>query len=247
MLRDPEIALKARPQRTRSVMDRIETGGPAAANDEIAVRRLLEGEMAIGVSNQAGDGRLGGFRDDHLERRARYGNGDAQHGADLRCEGAGGIHHLPRLHRPTGGFDCEAWRGNLDAGDGCFRVDSRAGRDRRVEEPLRGDQRVDLAFLRTIGRAKENLVQSRLQPAQVRRADDLTFDALRALDSRLLLEKGKVAFRLGEHQSAGDLDLNVRDDFIRELPPMTYRLSLKRQRFRGEVDISPCFGSIVER
>src|ERR1700722_2061228 len=101
MLHDPEIALKARPQRTRSVMDRIETGGPAAANDEIAVRRLFEGEMAIGVSNQAGDGRLGGFRDDHLKRRARYGNVDAQHGADLRCEGAGGVDDTPCLYQPA--------------------------------------------------------------------------------------------------------------------------------------------------
>ena len=55
VLRDPEIALDARPQRPWAPMDGIEPSRPAAADEEIAVGGLLECQMPIGMSDETRD------------------------------------------------------------------------------------------------------------------------------------------------------------------------------------------------
>ena len=83
MLGNPKVSLKAGQQGARVLMDRIEARGPAAADDEVPVCRLFEGQMSVSVGNETRYQGRCGLGHHHLQRSTKYGYINTEHRADL--------------------------------------------------------------------------------------------------------------------------------------------------------------------
>ena len=224
---------------------------PAAADDERAARGLLERQSPADVLDERAEEVLARLRDVDVQALASHRHAQPAEARDLPGPGAGGVDDPPRADRAARGRDVEpaGRRRRRDPAHRRMRADrgAVAGRPQRVERSR--VERVGVALGRTPARSDHLLGEIRREAAQLRALEHVRLEPGALLDHALVVQQAQLLRRLGDHQPAGDVHLEIAVELTLELPPERRRLDVEadlgQQAVGDALDLEP--GQLMDR
>ena len=202
------------------------------------------------MGQQVIDQRWRRFGDDHLQRCAVHRHLDTQHRADGGGPGAAGIDDATGADGAARGVHGEAGAGaavTFDALDIAAANETRTARQRMVRHRIGGGERIDLAFQRAPLGAQHGRRQRRRHAAQLVAADHMRLDAVAPLERHLGFEEAHAGFAVGDHQAAGDFQVEIDAAVARDLLPQRHRRRPERQGGGGRAAALLSLRAEVER
>ena len=198
--------------------------GPAAADDEGAVRGLLERQAAADVLHERVEDVLARFGDVDVQPLGVDRQAEAAQGGEVVRPGAGRVHDAVRVERARRRLEREA---GTDARDLGVRADDRAALGRAQREERRREKRVRVPLVRTERPAEQVVREVRCEPPQLVALQDVRLEAGLLLDHVLVVQDLQLRRRLGDHEAAGGVHAERRLEVALERRPEPRRLGVE--------------------